>query len=472
MIEEYFYAWAKAGSPTSRWFMHHLGSIYHCLPRRMQYGSFYDQYRTRLEDFARLDAAAVHIEQEILLVQQVNRAIAMIPFYQKFAPLRSLRDLCLLPVLGKNDYNPLEPFLNPMLYPRAALKANTGGTTTGVPFSFFLHRGRTRPKERAHFDAFWGCKGYRPGARMLMVRGGALHGGKAMEHQPFANRLVISCFELGTYPPTKMADAILRFNPEFVHGYPSAIRQLIEYIPDTGLWSRLGLRGVFLGSEQILGWEKELFERRLSAGVLAWYGHSECLIHAGCCPTSGIYHVYPSYGYLELLDEQNNPIEKPGIIGRMVATGFDNEVMPLIRYDTGDLAAWAPTTSCPCGFQGRSLLRIEGRKGEFLWLADGQKVTLTAFLYAQHFDELANVQAIQLVQQRHGILKVRLHPGNGFNSDDIPTLTCAMEQSVSRRLIVKIVCDEPFETLPNGKRKVLIQQCSPLPPSDPGGAAS
>ena len=73
------------------------------------------------------------------------------------------------------------------------------------------------------------------------------------------------------------------------------------------------------------------------ANIVNWYGHSECLIHGGRKDKEGDFEFYPFYGFVELLDDNNEPIKNPNQIGRIVATGFDNEVMPLIRYDTGDL---------------------------------------------------------------------------------------------------------------------------------------
>jgi phenylacetate-CoA ligase len=45
---------------------------------------------------------------------------------------------------------------------------------------------------------------------------------------------------------------------------------------------------------------------------------------------------HPEYGFLEVLGEDGAAVRE-GEEGEIVATGFDNLVMPLIRYRTTDL---------------------------------------------------------------------------------------------------------------------------------------
>ncbi len=91
--------------------------------------------------------------------------------------------------------------------------------------------------------------------------------------------------------------------------------------------------------------KKEYVEKIFNTKVFSFYGHSERLVIAGECEYSTEYHVEPLYGYCEIIDEQGAASQ----FGEIVATGFLNNDMPLIRYKTGDMASWSQTPTCKCG---------------------------------------------------------------------------------------------------------------------------
>ena len=76
-----------------------------------------------------------------------------------------------------------------------------------------------------------------------------------------------------------------------------------------------------------------------------------------------------------MLDTEGRVIREPGKPGRIVATGLDNKVMPLIRYDTGDWATISEIERCECGFVGTTFKRIEGRGEDIIFLDDGTQVS-------------------------------------------------------------------------------------------------
>lgn len=89
------------------------------------------------------------------------------------------------------------------------------------------------------------------------------------------------------------------------------------------------------------------------------YGLNEIGIVASRCPVGGRYHVHSEHCYLEIVDEKGRP-SRPGEMGRILVTGLNNLAMPIIRYDTDDMAE-VVTGPCPCGRTLPSFGKITGR---------------------------------------------------------------------------------------------------------------
>jgi phenylacetate-CoA ligase len=62
-------------------------------------------------------------------------------------------------------------------------------------------------------------------------------------------------------------------------------------------------------------------------------------------------------------------------IGEVVFTTLTRRAMPLIRYRTGDLAAWVDAT-CPCGSVLRRMGWVQGRRDAAIRLGDGIRLSM------------------------------------------------------------------------------------------------
>src|SRR6185503_17481176 len=136
----------------------------------------------------------------------------------------------------------------------------------------------------------------------------------------------------------------------------------------------------------------------------------ERILMAATLPGDERYFFWPQYGYFELLDAAGHAVRRPGQLGFVVGTGFDNAVMPFVRYRTGDLAMLSEGGHPD--FPGYPACeRIEGRLQEFVVCRDERLVSVTT-LGVGHFPELAAVEAIQYEQHAPGeiVLKVVAHP--------------------------------------------------------------
>ena len=148
-------------------------------------------------------------------------------------------------------------------------------------------------------------------------------------------------------------------------------------------------------SETVTDSIRVYIEKTLNTRVYSFYGHTERAAIAGECEKHTHYHVEPTYGYIEIIDENGNVIEddRPGEI---VTTGFTNEVMPLIRYKTGDIGQWDLETSCECGRYYKMLKRVYGRTADFLYDYKKQKINFTAIreqlIYDFHVLEFQFIQ--------------------------------------------------------------------------------
>ena len=102
-------------------------------------------------------------------------------------------------------------------------------------------------------------------------------------------------------------------------------------------------------------------EEALDCVVLDHYGMTETCFGGGVqCMAKNGYHLRELDLFLEILDPVSGKPVPEGETGEIILTTLNREAMPLIRYRTGDAAAWLPGP-CPCGSPMRRLSPLKGR---------------------------------------------------------------------------------------------------------------
>lgn len=433
-----------------------IGNFYRYLPKKLRYGSFYFLYQNRINSFLNNYHCEIKLSQYKLLSDTITHAIDGVSFWKDMPSINTFEDLQVWPIITKNDIVSNQSAFISTKFLKKGLKANTGGGS-GEPMEFLIHAGKTRPKEAAHFSWFWGQCGYSSGDRLLMIRGASLKDNALYEHQSIKNCLAISCYELNQRNIKSVLKEIQKFRPKFVHGYPSAVKNFIHCIEDnhTAYWD-IPVEGVFLGSEGMTTDDRFQIEHFFEARVMTWYGHSECAVMGGNSLDSDEFHFFPFYGYAELVGEDGTSIDTPGEKGRIIVTSFDNHVMPFIRYDTGDygtLSAKKNYNDMPC----LVLSEIEGRTQDLIYLIDGTRVSLTAFIFGQHLPEFSRIIEMQLFQDTYGKVILRIVKGRNFSDNDMLSMINRLQKSVSGKISIFYEYVERIEKTHRGKHRFLVQ---------------
>ncbi|GAI95041.1 unnamed protein product, partial [marine sediment metagenome] len=141
---------------------------------------------------------------------------------------------------------------------------------------------------------------------------------------------------------------------------------------------------------------------------------------AGECEESTDYHIFPEYGLVELIDNNGNPVSKEEGIGEIVASGFNNYVMPFIRYRTGDIAVYVKE-KCSCGRNYPLLKKVEGRMQEFFVDKTGSLITFIAQDYCL-WNVKDIINAYQYVQNEPGKVLLNIDAKRKFSNSDIESV--------------------------------------------------
>jgi phenylacetate-CoA ligase len=117
--------------------------------------------------------------------------------------------------------------------------------------------------------------------------------------------------------------------------------------------------------------------------------------------------------YAEVVGDDGE-LAQTGEAGRLVLTDLRNYSMPLIRYDTGDIASLGIGCGCERGFP--ILEKIIGRESEYALTRLG---VLPSLKVTDEFGWkfLEYVQAFQFIQARDGRVLVKVVPSLTYNAD-------------------------------------------------------
>jgi phenylacetate-CoA ligase len=467
MIEDYLYRFKNLYRKSPWWFKGSVGWVYSRLPMRIRYGKIYKEYRAFLEESQWWSRERLQEWQQQQLSKLLNHAYENVPYYRRVFDERGLKpndiqdfnDLEKLPYLTRDLVRENLEDLVARNYPKSKRLFFATGGSTGTPLGFYWEKGKTRSLERAFMWRQWSWMGYEPERRdrTVLLRG-LLTKNPLGDYDPIENSLILSSYNLREDTLGRYIQRIRKFKPISIQAYPSVITILASYMLRNSIPPIESLTVILCGSENLFSQQRELIERAFSSRVFSWYGQGECVCLAGNCEHSNDYHVFPEYGITEIIGANGNPIpESEEGTGKIVATGFNNYLMPFIRYRTGDIGVRVPGT-CRCGRNYPLLKRIEGREQEYILTKDGRIVSLTGLIFGLHFSAFKRIKQMQLVQEKKGSIIINIVRTDNYSPEDEEEIGAKMQDAVGGTLDIEFNYVNDIERTKRGKHKFLIQK--------------
>jgi phenylacetate-coenzyme A ligase PaaK-like adenylate-forming protein len=339
-----------------------------------------------------------------------------------------------------------------------AIPAATGGTT-GTPIR--LERSvASVAAEQTFLDRLLGPDGPRWGtARIAILRGDNVK--DAADTAPpfgvetnFGRRLLLSGLHLTKENSSWYFDALRRFRPQILLAYPNQAINLLRLLEQAG--QRIRFDAIVTSSERLAPELRTALERDLGVCVHDFYGQAERV----CFAASSIAETYyfdPAYGRVELLPAEWYDAREGRRAASIIGTTFWNDAMPLVRYDTGDLAI-VPAAAGPAELEQialglRPFLGIAGRTDEFVLTPDGLRICALN----QIVREVDNLLQVQIIQETSGFVLVRALTRPGFGTGDHARLLSNIRAKMPTSLACRLELVDRLYTTPAGKTPFVIR---------------
>ena len=403
----------------------------------------------------------------------LGRAFSEVPYYHQVWRAAGFRarhfatfqfaSLPQLPITPKTDLRRQpEAFVSQAAKRQQRLHRYYTSGTTGTPITTICspdaHRRFLAARETRSFG--WAGTSLHQSRSMIGGRpvvphaaaGPPFHRYNHAEHQLYFSAFHISPANLPHY-----IAAIDHYRPKVFTGYAHAHYLLAQLMLAQRRSLAFAPEALVLGSEPLTPEMKSAIALAFHARAYEEFGCVEnCVLATEC--EHGRLHVSPDFGLLEIVDDLGQP-SPPGSVGRMLCTSLLNSMQPLIRYELGDLAAWA-ADPCPCGRNHLPVLQeVVGRLEDTVTGPDGRQMVRFHGL----FIGLPHVLEGQVIQETRDRFTIRIVPGHQFDAQDERQIRARLTQRLGK---VSMQLDKvpAIPRTDRGKFRAVISKLNRLPP--------
>lgn len=180
------------------------------------------------------------------------------------------------------------------------------------------------------------------------------------------NQLLFSSFHLTQENIPYYVNALNKFKPESLDGFPSVMLIIAKYIIKNNIVLNFKPIAIFPTAETISDNDKETIEKAFNAKVRNQYASSEGAPFITECE-NGSLHLDIMTGVFERLDSNKS-------VSEIVVSSFETKGTPLVRYKIGDSLEFSEE-KCDCGYDTPIVRRILGRSMDFLYSVDRGKIS-------------------------------------------------------------------------------------------------
>ncbi len=324
---------------------------------------------------------------------------------------------------------------------------NTSGST-GERFSINISNEQI-VFEKATVWRHWGWAGYKFRMPMAIVRTYVPKKGEPLiKHDSLRNFRYYSAYHLNEGNAREYLTDMNKFGAEILRGYPSSLYILARH----KLHSKVDLpkiKAVLAASETLTDSQRYTIQRAFHAKIFNWYGLAEQVVTANECEAHRGMHLNQEYGFWELEKRDYLPVNQRMIIG----TNFRNFAMPLLRYETGDIAILANDEQCSCARTLPLIKGIAGRKDDFITTPEGTMIPSVNFYSL--FREMSSIERFQIIQWQKDNVEIRIKSRN-LNSNEKERILEEMRSRLGNAIKIKLSINAEFERNPQGKRRPVM----------------
>ncbi|WP_353095570.1 phenylacetate--CoA ligase family protein [Tissierella praeacuta] len=412
----------------------------------------------------KLDSTRLKKLQEDKLRKLLMECIENIPAYKKYDYLldeikSDVKSAFLkFPVLNKVDFrNNSEDFLNSTI-PRSKLIPNITGGSTSEPVKFFMDRHTVEYYEAARWRglSWWGIT---PGSRSIMLWGNPLELNQTqqrkyrMKERWLKNRIIIPAYSLKPEYMGEYMDIMVKFKPEYLYGYASALYAFASLMIQQKLELPLKLKAVISTSETLHDFQREVIEKAFKCPVVNEYGARDGGILAYQCPCGNM-HISAENAILEVVEPKTFKPLPSGESGILLVTDLNNFSMPRLRYQIGDRAI-VSDKNCECGIGLPILEKIDGREDDMFVTADG------GLIHGHIFNHISRsidaIQKFQIIQYSPLHAELKIIKREGYDGKEIDKFISGVKELLPKATIdVEFVDDIPVTA--SGKYRYAIRK--------------
>jgi phenylacetate-CoA ligase len=254
-----------------------------------------------------------------------------------------------------------------------------------------------------------------------------------------------------------LADALEKFQPQLLCAYPNALESLCRMLAEQG--RKLNIPAVLTSSEVLNPVTWQLAQEVLGCRIADYYGQAERIAFAyATAPRE--YRFLPGYSSLEFLPHETKllPTGANERLYEVVGTSFWNNLMPLVRYRTGDLirlpASWGARELEELGCGMRTFRGILGRQQEILACPTGIRLTGLDSIP----DDVEHVLRVQVIQEDVDSACIRVVPAPGFSDADAANLLRNARASVPCDVRLRVEVANWVERTPRGKAPLVVHR--------------
>jgi len=250
--------------------------------------------------------------------------------------------------------------------------------------------------------------------------------------------------------PANWIDGWFAEKPDYLYGYSGSLALMAREVLNRGIQG-IHPRAVFGVSDLVGSHERNIIEQAFGSPLIDLYGAAEAGCIAWECHRCGAYHINADTVIVEFLRD-GRPVP-PGSPGKVVITNLYSDLMPIVRYDLGDVGT-SSTKPSECG-RGLPLMEIvEGRADAFLTLPSGR--ILSPMFWFGIMKPILGITKWRVIQQDIGRIRILIQPDSGFTPGTGEQILQRFKAGVPEVVRIEIQRVEDIPPDPSGKVRAVI----------------